>query len=300
MKVEDTWTEKYRPKQLEDIILSEDNRRYFATIKGVTNNYLFLGKSGTGKNCLAYYLRDRFAPESTLYLNASAESGIDVVRNKITDFISTVSWDGKNKLVILSEFDGFSKAGQDALREIMEQHLEDVRFILTANHRNKITDAIKSRCQTFEFTLDIKEVAKRVVSILKAENISNWASFKPEINTLIKKHYPDIRVTLNELQKNCVTGQFHPVATQDSGFTEKVIEMLKNKKNIFEIRKYVIDNDMEYGNDFHSLMRKMFDAYIGEENLGASLLIAEHMAKHNQVMDTEVNFSGLLFNLANL
>ena len=300
MKPEDTWTEKYRPTKLEDIILSETNRRYFSAINGITNNYLFLGKSGTGKNCMAKYLQDTYAPESTLYLNASSESGIDVVRNKISDFISTVSWDGNNKLVILSEFDGFSKAAQDALREIMEQHLNDVRFILTGNYRNKITAAIKSRCESFEFTVGIRDIASIVVRILKAENITNWSDHKPEINAIIKKNYPDIRITLNELQKLCVTGQFYPETVKDTNLPEKVIEMLKNKSNVFDIRKYVLDNDTEYDNDFHVLMRKLFDLYVKDANLGACLLTADHMGKHQQVMDTEVNFCGLLFNLSKL
>lgn len=300
MRIDEIWTEKYRPQKLEDIILSEENRTYFSSLSRINNNYLFLGHSGTGKNTLAYYLRDKFAPNSTLYINASSESGIDVVRNKITDFISTTSFDGSDKLVILSEFDGFSVQGQQALREIMEQYLNSVHFIISGNYRNKIINEIHSRCQTFDFTLNVKDISKRVVHILKEEKISNWEEHKKEIGNIIKRYYPDVRKTINELQKSCITGKFIIPKTDDNQFAEKVWEMIKSKTNAFEIRKFVIDNDQEFDNDYHQLMRKLFDFAVQDANLGACLLISDHMAKHTQVMDTEVNFSGLIFNLTKL
>lgn len=300
MNIDQIWTEKYRPTKLEDIILSPNNRKYFSSLKSISNNYLFVGGFGIGKNTVASYLRNKFAPDSTLYINASAESGIDVVRTKISDFIGTCSFDGSPKLVILSEFDGFSNAGQDALREIMEEYMDDVRFILTANFNFKIREAIKSRCQTFNFNLDIKEIGARLVKILNAENIKNWKDpeNKDAINKLIKRHYPDIRKTINELQHCCIDGMFIPPIVSDSSFARKVVDMLKEKKSPFTIRQYVLDNDVEFGNDFHSLIRAMFDCYIVDENVKGAIMCANFGAEHGKVSDVEMNFSNLIFNLS--
>lgn len=300
MTVNEIWVEKYRPSNLDDIILSEENRKYFSSLTSIANNYLFVGPPGTGKNTLAYYLKNRFAPESYLYINASSESGIDIVRNKITDFVSTTSWDGNKKLVILSEFDGFSMQGQQALREVMEQYLEDVRFILTGNYKHKIITAIQSRCQTFDFQVDISDVARRIVHILKAEKISNWQDEKKNINILIKKFFPDIRKTINELQRACATGQFIARSLGSSDFAEQVWDKLKIKESPFTIRKYVMDNDDKYNNDYHQLMRNMFDCAVKDDNVSAALVITDYMYRHHQVMDQEINFIGMIIKLGQL
>jgi DNA polymerase III delta prime subunit len=300
MNKNEIWVEKYRPKNLEDIIMSDQNRTYFSSINDILNNYLFLGSPGTGKNTLAFYLQEKFAPNTTLYINASSESGIDIVRNKITDFISTTSFDGRNKLVILSEFDGFSLSAQQALREIMEQYLDSVRFILTANFSNKIIEAIKSRCEEFGFKPDKKGVSKRIVHILKNENIEGWKDNADDIKILINRHFPDIRKITNELQKCCITGKFVAPSSSNLEFPQTVWKMLKNKTNVFDIRKHVIENDVAYDNDFHSLMRNLFDLASIDGNVGACLTIADHMYKHQMVMDVEVNFSSLILTLSKL
>jgi DNA polymerase III delta prime subunit len=300
MKFNEIWVEKYRPKNLDDIIMSDNMRKYFSSLTDISNNYLFLGSPGTGKNTLMYYLRDKFVPNSNLYINASSESGIDIVRNKISDFISTTSWDGRNKVVFLSEFDGFSVAGQQALKEIMEQYLDSVRFVLTANFGNKIIEAIKSRCEDFCFKPDIKSISKRITYVLNEEHIDNWKDHKDDIVKIIKRHYPDVRKTINELQKCCINQHFEVPVIDDPQFAIKVWDKIRNKTNVFEIRKFVIDNDQEYDNDLHTLMKHMFEIAVSDSNVGACLLIADHMYKHHQVMDVEINFSSLLFNLSKL
>lgn len=298
MKIEEVWVEKYRPKTLDEMVLSEKNRQYFASIKSITNNYLFLGTPGTGKNTMAYYLRDKFAPDSYLYLNASSESGIETVRNKITDFVSTTAFDGNNKLVILSEFDGFSNAAQGALREIMEQYLDTVRFILTANHQHKIITAIQSRCgEPFFFNSDIKDITKRIIHILNAEKICNWKDHSADIVKIIKQYAPDLRKITNVLQRCFETGKFIPLKIDSGELVEKIWQMVRDKTDPFVIRKFVIDNEHEFGNDYHTLMRQMFDCSVVDNNVGACLQITEYMYRNSMVMDNEVNFTGLIINL---
>jgi DNA polymerase III delta prime subunit len=293
------WSEKYRPQTVEDMLLQKKEKDYFSLSKTVENNMLFLGRPGTGKTTLAKILAKKFAPNSYIYINASEKSGVDVVRNEISDFISVQSFDGNQKIVILDEVDGTSHQFQAAIRGVMEDYLNDVRFILTGNFPHKVMDAIKSRCVPFSFTTDIKSVVARIVEIIKKENISVSAEEKQNLMLLIKKHFPDIRKTINELQRCCASGHF--VYTDNSStFIDSFWPKLVAKEDTFILRKYVIDNSTLFNNDYHFLMRQMFDKFIETENKEAILLIADYMEKDGEVKDVEVNFTGLLFNIAKI
>jgi len=289
------WTEKYRPKSLDDMVMSIENRSYFSNINGIENNYLFLGGPGTGKNTLAYYLRDKFAPYTTLYINASSNNGIDTVRYEIENFLSSQSLlgNGERKLVILSEFDNFTNAAQCALREVMEQHLDTARFILTANYEHRIIDAIASRCQTFRFQPDLDAYKKRVSFVLKEEKIQGLKENLTFIRSLISKHFPDLRKVLNELQKYCKTGFLvAPIETESSiNFAKKIWEMTKTD-SFLALRTFVYQNEKEFGSDYHVLMRNLFDFAILDEDIEACSNIAEYMYRHSFVLDRELNFSG--------
>lgn len=290
------WVEKYRPQTLDEVLLNATNKEYFLSLTDIKNNLLFLGRSGLGKSAVAKLLANKFAPNTTLYINASEKNGIDTVRNEISDFISVQSFDGNQKIVILDEVDGFSKAGQDALRAMMEEYLEDVKFILTGNYSHKVTDALKSRCETFEFTTDLKSIMLRVVHILKSENIKLTEDQKPHVSALVKRYFPDIRKTINELQKCCITGSF-TFKNETTEFISELWKKLSEKQDPFVIRKYVIDSSAAFNNDYHHIMRQLFDKYIEVSNSKALILIADHMEKDSRVKDVEVNFSALLFNL---
>lgn len=290
------WVEKYRPQTIEDVLLNEQEKKYFLSLTDIKNNLLFIGKSGIGKSTIAKILAKKFAPNTFIYINASEKNGIDTVRNEIADFIAVQSFDGKQKVVILDEVDGFSKAGQDALRSMMEEYLDDVKFILTGNYGHKITDALKSRCETFEFTTDVKSVAARIVHIIRAENIKIPEEQKQYILKLVTRHFPDIRKTINELQKCCINGTFI-YENKANGFIEELWTRMKSKQDVFAIRKFVIDNGSQFNNDFHHVMRQLFDLCVTIGNPAALLIIADHMEKDSRVKDAEVNFSAMLFNL---
>ena len=295
------WTLKYAPKKIEDLVLSDKNKTYFSSLTNIPNNLLFLGRAGCGKTTLAKILANKFSPNSYLYINASDENGIDIVRNKITDFISTVSFDGKQKIVILDECDGLSFAAQSALRGTMEEYLNDVKFILTGNFKHKLLDAILSRCQTFDFSIELKPVTKRIIEIIKAENIKIIKEEdKQGLMSMIKTHFPDIRKIINELQGCCINGVFKHNNQENCEIAQIVFDLLQNKSDIFKLREQVISKESEFNNDYHFLMKNLFDLYIDKCNVAASLLIADHMYKDAFVIDKEVNFSALIFNLSKL
>jgi replication factor C small subunit len=301
MSIQDTvWTLKYAPKSIDDLILSDKNREYFSALETVPNNLVFLGKTGCGKTTLAKILANKFAPNSYLYINASDENGIDVIRTKISGFISTVSFDGNQKIIILDECDGLSFPAQRALRILMEEYLEDVKFILTGNYKHAIIDALLSRGPQFEFALDLKDVARRVMQILVNEKIKLADESKPHLRNLITSHFPDIRKIINELQRYCINGEFKYSHEDRTEIAVKVFEMLKTKTDVFKIREFVIGKESEFNNDYHFLMRNLFDLSVKECNIEGSLFITDHMYKDALVLDKEVNFSALLFNLSKL
>ncbi|HDN63258.1 MAG TPA: AAA family ATPase, partial [Candidatus Bathyarchaeota archaeon] len=89
------WTEKYRPRSLNEIINQEDivNRLIgFVKAKNVPH-CLFAGPPGTGKTtaalCLAHDLYGEGYRDYIMELNASDERGIDVIRETVKTFART-------------------------------------------------------------------------------------------------------------------------------------------------------------------------------------------------------------------
>ena len=298
MTLENTaWVMKYAPTKIEDILLSDNNRSYFTELKDIPNNLLFLGSAGAGKTTLAKFIARKFAPSSYMFLNASDESGIDVVRTKIKDFIGTMSLDGNQKIIILDEVDGFSLSAQDALRFIMEEYIDDVKFILTGNFKNKIREAIQSRCVSFDFAVDIKPVFMRIMEIMNSENIILTSEQKKQVVVIVKRYFPDIRKTINEIQKCCITGEFIFNQKEEETVSTEVFDMISSKTPVWDIRSFVISNESSFGNDYHFLMRNLFNLYINNKNQSAVLYIVDRMYRHAVVADPEVNFTGLLIDL---
>jgi replication factor C small subunit len=299
MNISNVWTEKYRPQDIKNVVLDEENLKYFSELSDIPNNLLFIGNPGIGKTTVAKILAKQFAPNSYIYINASEQGNIDTVRNLISDFISVSSIDGKQKIIILDEADGISLVAQQALRSVMEEFLDNCKFILTANYKNKLIEAIRSRCQEFTFSCSENQVLKRVVEIIKAEKI-NVPKFQVEnLKTLVKMHYPDIRKTLNEIQKASQSGTFTFKAEEHSQFFIDLKGRVDSTENVFDIREYVNENSSMFNNDYHFLMKQLYKLFIEVQDVKAVLNLTEHMYRHSFVVDPEVNFTACLFNLRN-
>jgi replication factor C small subunit len=302
---DDLWVEKYRPSNLQEILLSEEIKSHFESITEDIPNILFHGNAGTGKTTLAKILVKDILKCQYLYINASDENGIDTIRNKVTSFAQVRSFDGQKKVIILDEFCGMTVDAQRILRNVMEEYHDTTRFILTANYLSKIIEPIKSRCILIELRTKFEDILKRCISILIKEKIEITDEQKKKINTFVSSRYPDIRRIINDLQRFSITGTLHILETDRVfDFAKTLYEKLIDDVSITDIRKYVIESETQFNNNYQALLKSLFEIFyestLSETIKKLSLLdIGEHMYKDNFVLDHEINFYCCLFSLEN-
>ena len=288
------FTEKYRPKTLTDLVLSDSNRKYFDSITDEIPNLLFVGTPGIGKTTLARILVNDILECQYLYINASDENGIDTIRSKVVGFAQTKSLDGKVKVVILDEADGITIDGQRALRNTMEEYSSGTRFILTANYKHKIIPAIQSRTQFFDLNPPFDTVLKLIVGIIKQEGIKITEDQKGNFVNVVKQNYPDIRKIINSVQKATVKGIFEVNVALDSKEIVERIHTEIQSKNTFGLRKYLIENENEFQGDYHNLMKQYLN-YVYDSSLDDNkkrqyiVTISESMYADVFVLDKEIN-----------
>lgn len=297
----EAWEYKHRPQKIEDLVLDKKLKDFFIGVKtkgDYAGNILLLGKSGIGKTTLAKLFAEDILDCQWLFIKASEENGIETVRNKISNFVQSKSLDGKKKVIILNEADRLSTPAQDALRDVMEEYLSYCIFILTGNNSHRITSGLKSRCTSYELTYPKKEYIKRILEILKKEDIT----FDKSAINIIGKYYPDFRKCLRSLQPHIKDG----VLNTEDVKVDISSEFIKNvwgyvvKGRIHELRKYIIENEIEFLNDYHTLAVDLFNHICElsiEDNKKSTILIklGEAIRYHNQVVDVEINlFSKLL------
>jgi DNA polymerase III delta prime subunit len=287
------WCERYRPTKLDDLILDEGSLRVVSQFKEEIPNLLFVGSPGTGKTTLARIIVNDILGCNFLYINASDESGIDTIRHNITNFAQTKSFDGKVKVVVLDEADGLTSQAQAALRNTMETYAKYCRFILTANYKHKIIPALQSRCQSIDLKPEIKQAAKRCFNILQQENVTVSDEQKKKFGQLVKRTFPDLRKTINELQKSVVDGELLIDSSgSDSELLKAVAEGLK--EDSLKVRKFLIENEDRFQGDYDTLLANLLD-YLYDQPIDEFkkkqmiTIIADHLYKSAFVVDKEIN-----------
>tara|TARA_R110002020_G_scaffold147195_2_gene322378 strand:- start:12313 stop:13236 length:924 start_codon:yes stop_codon:yes gene_type:complete len=295
------WVEKYRPHKLDDLILDDKSLRVVKQFEDEIPNLLFVGSPGTGKTTLARIIVNDILGCNFLYINASDESGIDVIRHNITNFAQTKSFDGGIKVVILDEADGLTPQAQAALRNTMETYAKYCRFILTANYKHKIIPALQSRCQSLDLKPVVDQAAKRCFNILKLENVKVSEEQKKKFVILVKKHFPDLRKTINEIQKSIVDGELCIDSNaSDNELLAKVMQGVRT--NSLGLRKYLIENEDRFQGDYDTLLANFLD-FLYEQDLPDMkkkemiVIIADHLYKSAFVVDKEINAFACLVSL---
>lgn len=309
MAIKPLWAEKYRPPTLKGYIFQDETQKtliqQFIKDKSIPN-LLFIGRAGTGKTTLALALKNLLEIDDMdfLKLNSSTNNSVEVVRNKLNNFVSSYPL-GEFKLVFLDEADRLTPNAQDALRAMTEECSGTVRFILACNNPNKIIVPLRSRLQEFEFKVLPKDaLLKTAATVLHKENIT-----VPDIELVeryVEMAYPDCRRLLNLLEKHSSSGTLIPPedVSKLTEVTVKILELMEEDK-WHDIREYaaaaVSDDDWE------EVYRFIYD-YLHEVGkftdrakwAKAIIYIAEHLWRHSTVADPEINFAALTIKLSDL
>lgn len=294
------WVERYRPRTLADCILPADQKQIFQEMvsKGEIQNMLLCGGAGMGKTTIARALCEELQTDYII-INGSEESGIDVLRTKIKQFASTVSFSGKPKVVILDEADYLNpNSTQPALRAFMEEFSSNCRFIFTCNFKNRIIPPLHSRTAVIEFKLPKSEKPKiaaaffrRVLDIIAHENVEADGKV---IAKVIEKHFPDYRRILNELQRYSASGKIDEGILVNMGEInmQELVAALKDK-DWKKMRTWVVNN---IDNDPQTLFRKFYDTLSDSvvQVPQLVLLLADYQYKAAFCADQEINLVACL------
>jgi DNA polymerase III delta prime subunit len=298
------WVEKYRPKTIEDCILPDGIK---ATFQEYVNrkeipNLLLAGSAGVGKTTIAKALCEEVGCDYIM-INGSDESGIDVLRNKIKNYASSMSLSGGRKVVIIDEADYLNpNSTQPAMRGAIEEFASNCSFIFTCNFKNRIIDPIHSRCTVVDFKINGSKQKmaaaffKRAEWILEQEGITYDKSV---VAAVITKHFPDNRRVLNELQRYSVSG------TIDKGILASVSDVQMNElvssvmnKDFASCRKWVTNN---LDNDITRIFRNIYDALYDKLKPNSVpqmvLILAKYQYQAAFVADHEINLIACLTEL---
>lgn len=295
------WVEKYRPQTIDDCILPDALKNTFKEFvkQGNIPNLLLSGTAGVGKTTVARALCNEMGCDYII-INGSDESGIDVLRNKIKNYASSMSLSGGRKVVILDEADYLNpNSTQPALRGAIEEFASNCSFIFTCNFKNRIIDPIHSRCTVIDFKANgskakmATQFFHRVCNILDTEKV---AYDKEVVAAVITKHFPDNRRILNELQRYAAGGVIDKgiLASVSDVRMGELITALKTK-NFADARKWVTNN---LDNDPSRIFRGMYDG-LYEQLQGNSvpqlvLILAKYQYQAAFVADHEINLIACL------
>lgn len=294
------YVEKYRPQTIEQCVLSSNIKKVFLSLrdKGEIINLLLSGGPGTGKTTVARALCNELDVDYII-INGSESRGIDMVRQQVGSFASTMSTNGKVKVVILDEADYITPEAQAALRNLIESFSSSCRFILTCNFKHKIIDPLHSRCSVIDFTTAKSELpklqaefAKRVLDILRQENVEFSTDSVLEV---IKRHYPDNRRVLNELQRYAnISGNIDTgiLSVIDSSKVKNLIDFMK-KGDFKSCRQWIADNP-DPDVLFNELYQNIVDLVQPDTIPNLILIMGEYQHRAAFVASQEINLAAFV------
>jgi DNA polymerase III delta prime subunit len=302
------WVEQYRPKTVDGYVFQDDGMReqIQSWIKaGSIPHLLFHGGPGTGKTTLAKMLLNELGVDEydIMYANGSKEARKVEWIDKLISFCQTMPF-GQFKVVLIDEADYMNPVSvQPALRNLMEEYSDTVRFILTCNYPNKILPPIHSRCQTLHINkADHTEFTARVATVLVTEGVEF------DLDTLdnyVRATYPDLRKCLNLVQQNSTEGKLRSPKDSDKAIGDWKLDCVSLfKAGQIKQARQLLCNQAE-AEEMDGVFRWMYDnldlwSKTEEGQDQAILVIREGLVNHSMVADAEINLSATLVKLTSI
>ena len=302
------WVEQYRPDTIDGYVFVDDRQR--DQVKqwiqdGSIPHLMLSGSAGTGKTTLAKLLINELDVDEydVMYANGSKEARKVEWVDRLISFCQTMPF-GRFKVVLIDEADYMNpNSVQPALRNLMEDYSQTVRFVLTCNFPHKIIAPLHSRCQGFHIVkTDHTEFTARVATVLVTENVEF------DIDTLdsyVKATYPDMRKCLNLLQMNSQSGTLAAPGAGDRSARDWKLDCVHMFKQgqIREARSLLCQSSSP--EDAEEIFRWMYDnlewwGNTTEKQDQAIVIIRDGLVKHNAVADVEINLSATLIELSNI
>ena len=237
-----------------------------------------------------------------MILNGSDENGVDTIRVKIKNYASSMSFSGGRKVIILDEADYLTPNAQAILRNAIEEYAVNCSFIFTCNFKSRIIEPLHSRCAVIDFRLQNGEKTKmasaffkRITHILNTEKVEYDEKVIAE---LIKKHFPDFRRAINELQRYSQLGKIDVGILSQIGdiSISQIVKHLK-EKDFTSVRKWAATTDIDSTTFFRKLYDALYDIAKPQSIPQAVIIIADYQYKQAFVADQEINLVACLTEL---
>ncbi len=298
MSKEFVWVERYRPETVSDLILPAELKAQFEKFveDGDMPNLLLVGPRGMGKTSAALAVLNQIGVDY-IKINGSLERNMDMIRDRVQQFVSSVSFTDSRKFVLIDEADGLNPLTQPALKAFIEEFSHNAGFILTANHLNKIIPELQSRTSVVEFKIPEDELPKMCMAFMKRMEVilkDNDVSYeKAALAAFIKKWFPDWRRIINELQRYATKGTIDTgiLAAVSDETVDSLIALMK-AKDWNGTRQWVAEN----GGGSSQILRTFYDRAETMLKEAAKAEICVLLARYNFqgcfAVDQEVNNVG--------
>ena len=296
------WVEKYRPKTVDECILTDELAKTFNSFvsKGIPN-LILCGGPGVGKTTVAKAMLEQCGSDYIM-INGSMRGNIDTLRTDIQSYASTTSLDGSRKYIILDEADYLKpQSTQPALRGFIEEFHNNCGFIMTCNYVERLLEPLRSRCSVVNFSMQAKEKPelakqffKRVIDILSQENVKYD---KNVLQQLIIENMPDWRKVLNDLQRYSSAGVIDTgiLIGSDPHNLASLYDYCE-KKNFSKIRQWVSSAlSISDSVNILSAIEKEFSQRLNPKYVPNLIVtLAEYQFKTSFVANQEINLTAFL------